>query len=314
MKVFVFGGTGFIGSRVVASLVRSGHTVSALARSQGKADFLSKLGASPRLGDLEQPQTIPDAIKGCEVIVDAAFPPFTGRSTMRRVRRDREVALIQMKNLLEAVVRVKQVPLILTEGTMFLGDSEDGWLDEASPYKLNKGYGRLGELTIPYIQRMKEQYHLPLIKIMITGAYGPGSWFKESVYGYMKKGWFRVFGDGKTVWSLVHVNDVAEAYRLAVEKLPIGQSFIVADDEPCMMVDFANLVAREMGKPPVKFVPKWVGGILAGSVTLEAMTMNQRVRNTKAKKELGWKPKYPTYKEGVPAVIRELEGRTSSSR
>ena len=74
MKVFVFGGTGFIGSRIVASLVRSGHTVSALARSQGKTDFLRKLGASPHFGDLEQLQTIRGAIKGSEVIVSAAFP------------------------------------------------------------------------------------------------------------------------------------------------------------------------------------------------------------------------------------------------
>lgn len=74
MKVFVFGGIGFIDSRVVASLVRSGHTVSALARSQEKTDFLRKLGASPHFGDLEQPQTIREAIKGSEVIVNAAFP------------------------------------------------------------------------------------------------------------------------------------------------------------------------------------------------------------------------------------------------
>ena len=314
MNVFVFGGTGFIGSRVVTSLVRSGHTVSALARSQEKAGFLRKLGASPRLGDLAQPQTIPDAIKGAEVIVQAAFPPFLGRSTTRRVRRDGEVGLIQMKNLLEAVVQVNKVPVILTEGTMLRGDSGDGWLDETSPYRFDKGHGRLGEPSIPYVLKMERQHNLPLVRIMITGAYGPGSWFKESVYDYVKKGWFRIFGDGKNIWSLVHVDDVAEAYRLAVEKLPIGQSFVVADDEPCTMLDFANLVAREMGKPPVKFFPKWVGGIMLGNVLLEALTMNQRARNTKAKKELGWKPKYPTYKEGIPAVIRELEGRPPLGR
>src|SRR4030067_2712168 len=99
MKVFVFGGTGFIGSRVAASLVRSGHSVSALARSQEKADFIRKLGASPHIGDLEEPETIPGAIKGTDVIVHAAFPSFLGRFNMKRMRQDREIALIQMKNL-----------------------------------------------------------------------------------------------------------------------------------------------------------------------------------------------------------------------
>ena len=189
-------------------------------------------------------------------------------------------------------------------------------MDETSPYRLDKGWGRTLDLEVPYVQKMAQQHHLPLIKIMIPGAYGPGGWFKESFYDNMKKGWFRIFGDGKNVWTLVHVDDVAEAYRLAAEKLPVGQSFVVADDDPCSMVDLANFVARQMGKPPVKFFPfpKWVGRIMLGSVLLEALTMTQRVRNTKAKRELGWKPKYPTYKEGLPAVIRELEGRTSSSR
>ncbi|MEW6142104.1 MAG: NAD-dependent epimerase/dehydratase family protein [Chloroflexota bacterium] len=308
MKVFVLGGTGFIGSRVVRTLVQSGHHVTALARRPEKAAFLEGLGAVAKYGDLEQPQTIPEAIKGCEVIVNAACPSFLGRFTMKRVRRDRERALIQAKNLLEAVVQFNKVPVIFTEGTMLRGDSGDGWLDEKSPYRLDKAYGRLAELRVPYVQKMEQQHRLPLITVMITGAYGPGSWFKQSVYDYMKRGWFRIFGDGRNVWSLVHVDDVAEAYRLIVEKLPVGQSFVVADDEPCTMLELANFVVRQIRKPPVKHFPRWLGGIMLGSVLLEALTMNQRSRNTKAKKELGWKLKYPTYREGIPAVIKELEG------
>lgn len=309
MKVFVLGGTGFIGSRVVKSLVQGGHNVTALARGPEKAAFLETLGAVTKYGDLEQPQTIREAIKGCEVIVNAAFVPFLGRSTSKRVQRDRERGLNQMKNLLEAVNQTNKVPVVLTEGTMALGDSGNGWLDETSIYRFDKGHGRLLALATPYSQRMEKQEHLSLIRVIITGAYGPGSWFKESVYDLMNKGWFRVFGDGRNVWSLVHVDDVAYAYRLAVEKLPIGQSFVIADDEPCTMLDFANFVARQIGKPPVKCFPKWVGSIVLGSVLLEALTMNQKARNTKAKRELGWKLKYPTYREGIPAVIQELKGR-----
>ena len=116
-----------------------------------------------------------------------------------------------------------------------------------------------------------------------------------------------VVGDGLNVWSFVHVDDVVEAYRLVVEKLPIGQTFTLADDEPCTYVDFANVIADQLDKPHVKHMPKWIASVLLGSVLCEAMTMNQKVKNIKVKTQLGWKLKYPSYRVGIPAAIAEIE-------
>ena len=311
MKVFVFGGTGFIGSRIVKCLVQNKHTVSALARSQEKAETLKRMGAFPYLGDLDKRETIRDAIKGSEVIVNAAFPSFLGRMTMRRVRKDSEEGFKQMENLLETISEIGNIPVILTEGTMAFGDSQNNWLDESSPYTFDKGHGRLLQLNMPYAQRMVAEKQLTIITISLSGVYGSGTWFKESVYDYIKKGMGMVVGDGRNVWSFVHVDDVAEAYRLAVEKLPIGHKFTLADDEPCRYVDFANFVADQLGKPHVKHMPRWAASVFLGSVLCEALTMNQKVSNIKAKKQLGWKLKYPSYREGIPAAIAEIE--TSSS-
>jgi len=307
MKVFVFGGTGFIGSRIVACLVQNGHTVSSLARSLKKAESLKQMGASPHLGDLDKRETIRDAVKGSELIINAAFPSFLGRMTMARVRKDSREGFNQMKNLLETISENGKIPVVFTEGSMAFGDSGSNWLDESSPYKFDKGHGRLLQFSTPYAQRLTEEKNIPAITMSLAGVYGPGTWFRESLYSYVKKGRGMVVGDGRNVWSFVHVDDVAEAFRLVVEKLPFGQTFTLADDEPCTYVDFANFVADQLGKPRVKHMPKWIAGVLLGSVLCEAMTMNQKVKNTKARDQLGWKLKYPSYKVGIPAAISEIE-------
>lgn len=309
MKILVLGGTGFIGSRIVKDLVVHGHTVFALTRDRDKADTLQRLGAEPRLGDLEQRQTLREAMEGVEVVVNLAFPNFLGRMTMRRMRRDAKAGLVQMQNLLETVSDVGPLPVVLTEGSMAFGDSGTGWLEESSKYTFDRGHGRLLRLSVPYARRMASERKLPIVTVSISGAYGPGSWFKESLYAYIEKGRGMVVGDGQNIWSFVHVDDVVGAYRLVVEKLPVGRTFTLADDEPVKYVDFANFLADQLGKPHVKHMPRWVAKVLMGSVLSEALTMNQRVRSTRARTELGWRPRYATYREGIPAVVEEIRRR-----
>jgi len=308
VKVLVLGGTGFVGSRVVKSLIHHGHNVVALTRDRDRAETLRRMGALPHLGDLERWETLRQAMQGAEVVVNLAFPNFLGRMTMRRMRRDAGKGLVQMRNLLEALAEVGRVPVVLTEGSMALGDSGTGWLDETSAYTFDRGHGRLLHLSVPYAQRMAIERQLPIVTVSISGVYGPGSWFKESLYTYIEKGAGIVVGDGQNIWSFVHVDDVAEAYRLVVEQLPIGRTFTLADDEPVTYNDFANHLADLLGKPHVKHMPRWVARLLMGSVLCEALTMNQRVSSTRARTELGWQPQYDTYRAGIPAVVEAIRG------
>lgn len=110
--------------------------------------------------------------------------------------------------------------------------------------------------------------------------------------------------------SLVHVDDVANAYRLAAEQNPAGETFLIVDDKPCTMREFANHAASQLGRPSVKSMPMWLSRLAAGSVVVETLTTNCKVRNTKAKEGLGWKLKYPTYAEGIPATLQALGQET----
>jgi nucleoside-diphosphate-sugar epimerase len=307
MQVCVFGGAGFIGKPIVRRLLNGGHKVVTLVRNPQKRTELEQLGAEVRIGDLRNRDDVREALRGAKVVINVAVPPYEGRMGLKRVRGIAKEFVECVKNILDEAERAGNIPAIISEGTPMWGDSGDGWHDEKSAFR-PLGTGRIGELSTPYLDKMIEN-GAPIIRISPAPTYGAGSWFDFAVYDLIKKGWFRTFGDGRNVQSFVHVEDLAEVYRLAAEKLPLGESFAIADDQPVKFVDFANCVARAMGKPPVKSLPIWIGHLMVGQVWVEELTMNHKVRNTKVKEKLGWRPAYPSYEQGIPAAIAEIERR-----
>lgn len=310
MKVCIFGGAGFIGSRIVKCLLAHGHQVVALVRNPQKAAKLSHLGAVLRQGDLANLEDIRNAMSGADVAINVAVPPYLGRIGLTRVRAMAKEYMRNVKNVFDEAQLARNIPTILSEGTLIWGDSGNGWHNETSlvsPW----GTGRIGELSTPYTMRLIEE-GAPIVRIVSGLVYGAGSWFEHIIYKLMRRGWFRMYGDGENIFSFVHVDDVAEAYRLAVEKLPLGQAFAVVDDEPAKFKDFCNYVARSMGKPPVKSMPIWLATILSGLVVVEEMTMNCRVKNVKVKEKLGWLPRYASYQNGIPEAVAEIERRQLS--
>lgn len=306
MKVCVIGGAGFIGSRVVSCLLRHGHAVTALVRDARKGEALARSGATIVTGDLRNPDDLQQALRGADAVVSATVPSYRGRVGMGRARAIARQHADNVRCVLDGAKRAGGLPVVVSEGTLMWGDSGDGWLDETSPLR-PIGMGRAGELAVPLVRKRVAEERAPVVSIAPGAVYGAGSWFQAGVVELLRKGWYRTFGDGRNVMSFVHVDDVAEAYRLALEKLPLGEVFAVVDDNPARFVDFANCAARAMGRPPVGAMPKWVGTLLAGAAMAEMLTMNHRVRNAKAKEQLGWQPARASYEQGVPEAVAELD-------
>lgn len=312
MKVCIFGGAGFIGSRVVKCLLSSGHEVVAMVRNQQKASELARLGAAAKFGDLRNKEDIRQAMKGAQIAINLAVPSYKGHVGAGRVRAIAREFMEYVQSVLDESQRVGGIPVIISEGTFIWGDSGNGWHDETSEFK-PLGMGRIGELSTPYIKKLMEEKRAPIIRLIAAATYGATGWFEYAIYDLMKKGWFRTFGDGRNIMSYVYIDDVAEAYRLAVEKQPVGESFAIVDDHPVEFREFANCVARHLHKPPVKSLPKWMGNLITGKIWVEELTMNHRVRNTKAKEKLGWHPAHASCEQGIPEAIKEIE-RISSAR
>lgn len=291
---------------MVSCLLSHGHEVVALIRDRQKGASLSRQGASIQIGDLRNQDDILKTIKGTRIAINLAVPSYAGRLGMGRVQHLAIQHMQNVKSIVEAAGKAGNIPLIISEGSLMWGDSGDGWVDETSELR-PLGMGRAGELAVPYVQKMIDETKAPVIRIAPCAVYGAGSWFQNAVYTLMKKGWFRTFGNGQNIMSFVYVEDVAEAYRLAVEKQPLGERFAIADDTPTRFKDFANCVAKVMGKPPVKSMPGWLGSLFAGKVMVEQLTMNHQVRNARAKEKLGWRPQYPSFEQGIPKAIAEIE-------
>lgn len=306
MKVCVFGGAGFIGSRVVKRLLQTGHQLVVTLRHPERGAELAKLGASIMPGDLSSRDDIRKAISGTDVIINLAVPSYKGRVGYGRVQTIARQFMTYVGAIIEESRHAGGIPVIISEGTFIWGDSGNGWHDESSAFR-PLGMGRIGQLSTPYVRELMDEKKAPIIRIIAAATYGADGWFEYAMYDLMKKGWYRTFGHGQNVMSFVYIDDVAEAYRLAVEKLPVGESFAIVDDHPVKMKDFANRLARTMGKPPVKSLPKWTGNLMAGKVWVEELTMNHRVRNTRARENLGWRPKYASYEQGIPEAVKQIE-------
>jgi len=178
--------------------------------------------------------------------------------------------------------------------------------DESWPIE-RFGLARVGKHVDPLLSEVTKRGSPPLIQMLPGQIYGPGGLFKNLLYEWMKIGKYRVVGPGDNYIPRIHVEDCAEAYVHVLEKMPIGERFIIADDGPCTVREFGDFMADCMKVPKPKSAPGFIMRAVLGKLMYETVTMNCRVSNAKAKKFLDWEPKYSTYREGMPATIRYLE-------
>ena len=109
-------------------------------------------------------------------------------------------------------------------------------------------------------------------------------------------------GDGGGVWSFVHIDDVADATVAALERGKPG-IYNVVDDEPATVSEWLPVLAEALGAGPPRRVPAWVGRLAAGSDGVAMMTEIRGASNAKAKRELGWQPRHPSWREGFRTAL-----------
>jgi nucleoside-diphosphate-sugar epimerase len=114
---------------------------------------------------------------------------------------------------------------------------------------------------------------------------------------------YPVVGDGEGVWSFVRIDDAAEATVLAVESGKRGVYNIV-DDSPEPVREWLPGMAQAVGAPAPRHVPRWLGRLFAGEAGVAMMTEVRGASNEKAKRELGWQPRFPSWREGLAEVAK----------
>ncbi|HEX8073665.1 MAG TPA: NAD(P)-dependent oxidoreductase [Thermoleophilaceae bacterium] len=307
MRVFVAGATGAVGKRLVPLLVAHGHSVVGMTRSPEKAGLLREMGAEPVVADGLDRKAVMQAVTGSRSdVVVHQLTALTGIKSFRRF--DHDFALSNrlrtegIDHLLEAALAVGARRFVAQSyGNWNYARTGDGPKTEDDPLDPSPPPNQAESLdAIRYLeQAVAGAQGIDGLALRYGNFYGPGTGFAQDgdLVALVRKRRLPIIGDGGGVWSFVHVDDVATATLAAVERGASG-IYNVADDEPAPVAAWLPELARAVGAKPPRRVPVWLGRMAAGEVGVSMMTRIRGASNAKAKRELGWQPRYASWREG----------------
>jgi nucleoside-diphosphate-sugar epimerase len=307
MRIFVAGATGVLGRLVVRELVARGHSVVGLARSGANEALLRWLGARPAGADLFDVDSLTHAAAAADVVIHLATAvPTKPRQRRRDWRVNDEIRVHGTANLLEAARRVHARYYLQQSDICVHGGAGDSWIDESSPVVPHRVLD--SAVTMERLVREASRlYGLPAAILRGGSFYHQEARHTQEMVWGLRQGRFPVIGMGASFCSLIHAEDMARACVLAAEAQPAGETFLVVDDEPARWRDLITHLARVAGGPPPRYLPPFAARLLLGSLTVELATASYRCRNAKLKRQLGWQPRFPTYRDGFPAVLAALD-------
>lgn len=303
MRVLIAGATGVIGRQLVPLLAAADHEVIALARSRGRAGDLP--GAQAREADLLDRTAVakavadcaPDAVVHLATAIPAAFNPKTFVRDMALTNRLRTEGAA---NLLDAA-REAGTAKIITEGLAYAYEPAAGLADEDAPLwrKPPKEFAAVLAALIELEARTRADDGLVL---RFGHLYGPGTAYAPdgSVTQQIRARKLPVAGNGASVFSFIHTRDAATAIVAALDKDATGVLNVV-DDGPAPLREWLPGVAQLLGAPAPLRVPAPVVRLLAGGWGTAFMTRLRGADNSRARRVLDWRPRYPSWLQGFAA-------------
>jgi 2-alkyl-3-oxoalkanoate reductase len=307
MNVFVAGGLGAIGRRLVPLLVEAGHEVAATTTSPAKERALFDLGARPYVVDGLDRDSVLDAVSRAEP--EVVVHEMTGLSSATNLRNfDRVFAPTNRlrtegtDHLLEAAHAVGARRVVAQSfagwnygrsGTMVKTEE-----DPLDPQPLRSMRESLAAFR--YLERaVLGADDIEGVVLRYGNLYGPGtSTAEDGVFvELIRERKMPLIGDGTGVWSFLHVDDAAAATVAAIEGGAPG-IYNVCDDEPAAAAEWLPVLAAIVGAPRPRRVPVWLGRLAAGEAVALMFTATRGASNLKAKRELAWAQRYASWRTG----------------
>ena len=308
MRVFVAGGSGVLGQRLVPQLVARGHQVTATTTSPNKLDLLRALGAEAVMMDGLDAISVGEAVAAARP--DAIVHQMTalsmakyGRPSFRHPERfaatTNRLRIEGTDHLLAAAQATGVSHVVAQSVAIWFGGGTGGRVTEdESPSR-----EAVGPKVRPAVEGGQ---HVEDVIVRAGGTalrygafYGPGA--TDDQIELVRKRWFPLIGDGSGYFSWVHLDDAASATVLAVEQKATGV-FNIVDDEPAPVRDWLPYLAELVKAKKPRRVPGWLAKLLAGDMII-VMTQRRGFSNAKAKRELGWAPRYPSWRQGFKETL-----------
>ena len=309
MKVFVAGATGALGNQLVPRLVAAGHEVVGMTRSQAKAGIVEQMGATPAIADGLDAEAVGRAVGEAEPeVIVHELTALSGSLDLRKFEQS-----FALTNRLRTEGTDHLLAAARAVGAKrFIAQSYAAWTYERTGGPIKTEDDPLDPDPVPATRTTLDA--IRYLEAAVTGAewveglvlryggfYGPGTSMSLNPDGehveMIRKRKFPLVGESSGIWSLIQIEDAAAATVAAVEGGAPG-IYNVVDDQPAAAADWLPGLAEAVGAKRPMRVPRWLGRIMAGEAAVTMMTETRGASNAKAKSELGWAPKYPTWRDG----------------
>jgi len=266
-------GCGYLGRRVAARWVGAGRRVAAVTRRN--ADELRALGLEPVVADVTNAATLSALPRAATVLYAVGMDRSAGHSM-------RDVYVGGLGNVLAALPAGGR--FVYVSSTSVYGQTDGNWVDETSPTEPTEEAGRV----VIEAERLLRKRRPDAVVLRFAGLYGPDRLLRKSA---ILKG-EPLVGDADKWLNLVHAEDGADAVLAAEERAAPGSTYTIADDAPTPRRAFYTLLAELLNAPPAVFDERPEPG-----------AANRRVSNRRAKAELGWTPRFPSFRDGLTASV-----------
>ena len=307
MRVFVAGASGALGSRLVPQLIDAGHEVIGTYHTPASGPRLEALGAEPVQLDLLDPRAVhravldskPDAIvHQATALANISFgrsldKVFAATNRLRTEGTDTLLAAAREAGVRRFVAQSFASYRYLRQGGPIKTEADA--LDDTLLRNTQQSFR-----AMTYLEQATTAFGG--IALRYGAFYGAAN---DALIHAVRKRQYPIIGDGGGIFSWMHLDDGAAATVLALEH-PGPAIYNIVDDEPAPVRDWLPVLATALGAKPPRQAPTWLARVIAGPAAVTLATQARGASNTKAKRELGWTPRYPTWRVGFPTTYAAI--------
>jgi nucleoside-diphosphate-sugar epimerase len=309
MRVFIAGASGAIGRPLVRQLAAAGHEVTGTTRREERAAEIREAGASAVVCDVLDAEALAEAVRaaGPEVVVNqlTSLPEKYNPRTIdygptNRARGEGGANLMRAALAVGARRYVTQtIAFIYAPEGNLIKDEEARPFEEAPP-PFDEGVSAV----LDHEREVLGTEGIEGVVLRYGQFYGPGTYYDQGggIEREVAKRRLPVIGEGTGIASFVHVEDAASATVAALDRGSPG-IYNVCDDEPAAMREWLPVYAEAAGARPPRRVPAWLARLVGGPMAVEFGVNLRGASNEKAKRELGWKPRYTSWRQGFPEAL-----------
>jgi nucleoside-diphosphate-sugar epimerase len=298
MNVFIAGGSGAIGVPLVRALVAGGHQVTALTRTASKAPMLRALGATPAVADALDADALRRVVVAAHpthVIHQLTALPQRGPKTAKELAPTNRLRIEGTRNLVDAAVAAGAKRFVVGSFAVLAATTPD------LPADVEEAAAAMRSMESQVLDATAR--HLFEGIILRYGLfYGPENGMTKQMIALARRRLLPAFRGDRGLLPPIHLDDAARATVAALERGAPGSIYDIVDDHPVSMSEMVRAVAESIGAPRPFAIPSWIPRLLAPYMA-RVLSVRLPLSNAKARAELGWRPMYPSIREGLSTVM-----------